>query len=178
MNSDALQWSNLFNIMLINQRTKGRRKAMKKRILCVGIGLLLISVSLVSCAPVQKTIITKNNLSLVKGTWQGWTTFSTVTAAPVLTTVNITNETVPLMGNVMLFNVPQPVADILPSAALPAGNNVTIDFANGEISSEGTLVNHGGKNFIDLTLFAGEKPKLSGSFYYYGVKGAMDLTKK
>ncbi len=151
---------------------------MKKRIYSVGMGLLLVSVALLSCAPAQKTIITKNNLSLVKGSWQGWTTFSAVTAAPVLTTVNITNDAVPLMGNVMLFNIPQQVANILPGAALPAGNNVTIDFANGEISSEGTLVNHGGKNLIDLTLFAGEKPKLKGWFYYYGAKGTMELTKK
>ncbi len=151
---------------------------MERRICLVGIGLLLVSVASLSCAPAQKTIITKNNLSVLKGSWQGWTTFSTAQATPVLTTVNITNDTVPLMGNVMLFNVPQQVANILPGAALPAGNNVTIDFANGEISSEGTLVNHGGKNFCDLTLFAGEKPKLSGWFYYYGAKGTMDLTKK
>ena len=128
---------------------------MKKRICLVGIGLLLVSVALLSCAPMQKTVITKNNLSILRGSWQGWTSFSTVQATPVLTTMNITNDTVPLMGNIMLFNLPQQVANILPGAALPAGNNVTIDFANGEISSEGTLVNHGGKNFIDLTLFEG-----------------------
>ena len=151
---------------------------MKKRICLVGVGLLLVSVALLACAPVQKTMITKNNLSLVKGTWQGWTTFSTVSAAPVLTTMKITNDTVPLTGSIILTNVPQQVANILPSAALPAGNNVTIDFANGEISSDGTLVNHGGKNFIDLSFFAGEKPKLSGWFYYYGAKGTMELTKK
>jgi len=133
---------------------------------------------LLSCAPMQKTVITKNNLSMLRGSWQGWTTFSAVQATPVLTSMEINNDTVPLMGKMVLFNLPQQVANILPGAALPAGNNVTIDFANGEISSEGTLVNHGGKNFIDLTLFAGEKPKLSGWFYYYGVKGTMELTKK
>ena len=151
---------------------------MKKRICLVGIGLLLVSVASLSCAPMQKTVITKNNLSTLRGSWQGWTSFSTVTATPVLTTMNITNDTVPLMGNIILNNVPQQVANILPGAALPAGNNVTIDFANGGISSEGTLVNHGGNNFIELTLFAGEKPKLSGWFYYYGAKGTMELTKK
>ncbi len=151
---------------------------MKKRIYLVGIGLLLVSVTLMSCAPVQKTMITKNNLSTLKGSWQGWTSFSAVQARPVLTTMNITNDAVPLTGNIILFNLPQQVADILPAASLPAGNNVTIDFANGGVSSEGTLVNHGGSNFIELTLFAGEKPKLSGWFYYYGVKGTMELTKK
>ncbi len=151
---------------------------MKKRIFLVGTGLLLVSVALLSCAPVQKTMITKNNLSILRGSWQGWTSFSTVSATPVLTSMDINNDTVPLMGKMVLFNLPQPIANIFPGAALPAGNNVTIDFANGEISSEGTFVNHGGKNFIELTLFAGEKPKLNGWFYYYGVKGTMELTKK
>ncbi|MGZ3591730.1 MAG: hypothetical protein ACXU99_13820 [Thermodesulfobacteriota bacterium] len=151
---------------------------MKKRISLVGIGLLVVSVALSSCAPVQKTMITNSNLSILKGTWQGWTTFSSAQATPVLTTMEINNDTVPLMGKMVLSNLPQPIANIFPGAALPAGNNVTIDFANGEISREGTLINHGGKNFIELTLYAGEKPKLNGWFYYYGVKGTMDLTKK
>jgi hypothetical protein len=43
---------------------------MKKRIFLVGIGLLLVSVASLSCAPVQKTMITKSNLSILKGTWQ------------------------------------------------------------------------------------------------------------
>ena len=151
---------------------------MYKKTFLVGVGFLLVSVALLSCTPMQKTVITKNNLSMLRGSWQGWTTFSAVQATPVLTSMEINNDTVPLMGKMVLFNLPQPIANILPGAALPAGNNVTIDFANGEISSEGTLVNHGGKNFIDLTLYAGEKPKLSGWFYYYGVKGTMELTKK
>ena len=151
---------------------------MYKKTFLVGVGFLLVSVALLSCTPMQKTVITKNNLSMLRGSWQGWTTFSAVQATPVLTSMEINNDTVPLMGKMVLFNLPQQVANILPGAALPAGNNVTIDFANGEISSEGTLVNHGGKNFIDLTLFAGEKPKLSGWFYYYGAKGTMELTKK
>ncbi len=151
---------------------------MKKRIDLLSIGLLLVSVALLSCAPIQKTMITNNNVSILKGSWQGWTSFGAVQARPVLTTMQIDNDTVPLTGKMVLFNLPQQVADILPSASLPAGNNVTIDFANGVISSEGTLVNHGGGNFIDLSLFAGEKPKLSGWFYYYGIKGTMDLTKK
>ncbi len=151
---------------------------MKIKRFLVCISLLLVSGVLLSCAPMQKTIITKNNLSILKGTWQGWISFGVVQARPVLTTMEIDNDTVPLMGKMVLFNLPQQVADILPSASLPAGNNVTIDFANGAISSEGTLVNHGGSNFIELTLFPGERPKLSGWFYYYGAKGTIELTKK
>lgn len=151
---------------------------MKKTTCLVGIGLLLVSVVLVSCAPGQKTIITKSNLLTLRGTWQGWTTFSSFQGNPVLTNVEINNDTVPLIGKIMFFNVPQPIANIFPGAVVPAGNNITLDFTNGEISDQGTLISHGGKNFVELTLYAGEKMKMNGWFYYYGAKGTMELTKK
>jgi hypothetical protein len=151
---------------------------MKKTICLMGIGLLLIWVVLVSCAPAQKTIITKSNLSTLKGTWEGWTTFSSFEGKPVLTNMEINNDTVPIIGKIILNNLPQPIANIFPGVALSASNNVTIDFANGEINREGTLISHGGKNFVELTLYAGEKPKMNGWFYYYGAKGTMELTKK
>jgi hypothetical protein len=150
---------------------------MKKRICLVGIGLFLVSVVLVSCAPV-KTVITTSNLPTLRGTWQGWTTFSSFQGDPVLTTMEINNDTVPIKGKIILYNVPQKIADIFPGVAIPAGNNITIDFANGEISSQGTLIGQSGKNFLELTLLAGEKPKMSGWFYYYGSKGTVELTKK
>jgi hypothetical protein len=151
---------------------------MKKVICLVGIGILLVSIAFVSCAPVQKTIITKSNLSTLKGTWEGWTIFSTFQGNPVLTTMEIDNDTVPIKGKINLFNLPQKVADSFPGVALPAGNNITIDFANGEISDQGTLIGQTGKNFLELTLLAGEKMKMNGWFYYYGSKGTVELTKK
>jgi hypothetical protein len=160
------------------KKSKRRRKTMKKTICLVGIGLLLVSMVLASCAPVQKTILTKSNLSTLKGTWQGWTTFSSFEGNPVVTTMEINNDTVPLIGKIFLYNLPQKIADIFPGVALSASNNITIDFANGEISSQGTLIGQSGKNFLELTLLAGEKMKMSGWFYYYGIKGTMDLTKK
>ncbi|HUL36409.1 MAG TPA: hypothetical protein VLW47_01895 [Thermodesulfobacteriota bacterium] len=151
---------------------------MKKTICLVGIGLLLVSVVLVSCAPGQKTLITKSNVATLRGTWEGWTTFSSFQGKPVLTSMEINNDTVPIMGKIILNNLPQPIANIFPGTVLSASNNVTIDFANGEISDQGTLINHGGKNFVELTLYAGEKMKVNGWFYYYGAKGTMELTKK
>jgi len=44
---------------------------MKKTICLVGIGLFFVSMVLLSCAPLQKTVITKDNLSTLKGTWEG-----------------------------------------------------------------------------------------------------------
>ncbi|MBP1697573.1 MAG: hypothetical protein H6Q41_2761 [Deltaproteobacteria bacterium] len=151
---------------------------MKKRICFVGIGLLFVSVVMMSCAPVQKTILTKNNLPTLKGTWQGWTTFSSVQSSPIRTTLQITNDTVPVRGNITLNNLPGAVASIFPADAKTAGNDVTIDFKNGMISDQGTLIGQTGQNFLELTLSVGEKTRMNGWFYYYGAKGTVELTKK
>ncbi len=151
---------------------------MRRGICLVGMGVLLASIAFVSCAPVQKTIITKSNLATLRGTWEGWTTFSTFQANPVLTTMEIDNDTVPIKGKINLFNLPQKVADNFPGVPLSAGNNIVIDFANGEISDQGTLIGQTGKNFLELTLLAGGKMKMNGWFYYYGSKGTVELIKK
>jgi hypothetical protein len=158
--------------------SKRRGKAMKKTICLIGIGLLLVSMVSMGCAPAQKTIITKSNLSTLKGTWQGWTTFSSFQGNPVLTTMEINNDTVPIKGKINLINLPQRVADSFPGVALSASNNITIDFANGKLSDQGTLIGQSGENFLELTFFTGEKMKMNGWFYYYGSKGTMTLTKK
>jgi hypothetical protein len=92
--------------------------------------------------------------------------------------MEIDNDTVPIKGRINLFNLPQKVADNFPGVPLSAGNNITMDFANGEISDQGTLIGQTGKNFLELTLSAGEKMKMNGWFYYYGSKGTIELTKK
>ncbi len=94
----------------------------------------------------------------------------------MLTTMEIDNDIVPLKGKINLINVPDKIAATFPGVALPAGNNITIVFANGEISDQGTLIGQSGKNFLELTLSAGGK--MSGWFYYYGSKGTVELTKK
>jgi len=151
---------------------------MKKKICLVGMGLFFVSMVLLSCAPVQKTVITKDNLSTLQGKWEGWTSFASQ-VRPVLTNLQINNTTIPLAGTITLYNIPQQIADVIPSSELPVGNNVTINFNNGKITDQGTIIGHGTMgNFLELTLYAGEKMKMSGWFYYYGIKGTMDLTKK
>jgi hypothetical protein len=152
---------------------------MKKKICLVGMGLLFVSMVLLSCAPVQKTVITKNNLSTLQGTWEGWTSFSAAMARPVLTNFQINNTTIPLIGTITIYNIPQEIANALPSSTLPVGNNITINFNDGKLTDQGTIIGQGTMgNFLELTLYAGEKMKMSGWFYYYGIKGTMDLTKK
>jgi len=152
---------------------------MKKKIGLVGVGLLFVSMVLLSCAPGQKTVVTNNNLSTLKGSWEGWTSFSAASVRPVLTKLEIYNTSIPLVGLITIYNIPESIANVMPAAALPAGSNVTIDFKDGKITDQGTIIGQGqAGNFLELTLYAGEKMKMSGWFYYYGVKGTMDLTKK
>ncbi len=151
---------------------------MKKRICLVGVGLLLVSVVMMSCAPMQKTMLTKSSVPLLKGNWQGWTIFSVVPSRPVLTTMQITNDTVPVTGNITLTNLPDMVASYFPADAKTAGGDVTIDFSNGMITDQGTLIARVGENFLEMTYYAGEKAKVDGWFYYYYVKGTVEFTKK
>jgi hypothetical protein len=67
----------------------------------------------------------------------------------------------------------------LPSSTLPAGNNIIINFHDGKLTDQGTInAQLGMGNFFEFTLLAGEKMKLNGWFFYYGIKGTMELTKK
>ena len=153
---------------------------MKKVICLVVIGLVFVSMVFVGCASLQlqKTAITKSNLSTLKGTWSGWTTFSSFSSNPVLTTMEIDNDTVPVKGKITLQNLPSGVAALFPADAKTAGNSVIIQFTNAHISDQGTLIGTTGQNFLQLTLLLGEKTKMSGWFYYYGGKGTVTLTKK
>ena len=151
---------------------------MKKVFCLVSIGLFFVSMVMMSCAPGQKTIITKSNLPTLKGNWEGWTTPDSSQASSIRTTLEIYNDTIPLQGKITLINLPEPVAFALAAEAKTAGNNAIINFGNGMISSQGTLIVQSGQDFLEFTLFVGEKMKMHGWFYYYGFRGTVDLTKK
>jgi hypothetical protein len=115
---------------------------------------------------------------MLKGNWQGWTTFSVVPSKPILTTLQITNNAFPLEGNITL-NLPGEVAGIFPADTKTASGDVTINFTPGMmITDQGTLLGRSEQNFLELTYYTGEKPKLDGWFYYYYSKGTVELTKK
>ncbi len=156
---------------------------MKKLICLVGIGLLLVSMVLLGCASMTsgpKTAITTSNVSMLKGKWSGWTTFMNYQDKPMVTTVEFTNATVPLTGRITIdfSNAPQ-VANVFPADAKMAGGTVlSIEFKNGRISDQGTIIGTTGENFLELTLRSGEKMKMNGWFYYYGTRGTMEFTKQ
>jgi hypothetical protein len=150
---------------------------MKKRIRLVGMGLLFVSVALLSCTP-AKTVITQSNLPTLRGTWEGWTSWSDAQVRPGLTYLQINKTTIPIAGTITWSNVPEKVVNTLPSSTLPVGNNIIINFNDGKLTDQGTIIGQSGENFLELTLLAGEKMKMSGWFYYYGMKGTVELTKK
>ena len=153
---------------------------MKKLICLAGVGVLFVSFVLAGCAAlqVQKTPLTTSNLPALQGRWEGWTTFSSFQANPVLTIMEINNAAVPVQGKLTLNNLPAPVAALFPADAKTAGNNVIINFSNGKISDQGNLIGSTGENFGEFTYYAGEKPRLDGWFYYWGTRGTITVNKK
>ena len=151
---------------------------MKRTICLTGIGLLLVSVALVSCAPAQKTVISNSNLPTLKGAWEGWTDFGLGQAPAVLTYLEIINDSPPIQGKITLNQLPGPVALVVPADAKTADNSLIIDFKNGKISNQGTIIAQSGQNFVELTYYGGGKPKLEGWFYYWALKGTLSVTKR
>ena len=127
---------------------------------------------------VKRTVITNSNLSSLKGTWEGWTSFGIGQFRPVLTWVEIVNGSVPIQGKITFNHLPEPVALVFPADAKSADNTITVDFNNGMISNQGTIIDQSGKNIFELTHYDGKKPKLEGWFYYWSVKGTFSVTKK
>ena len=115
---------------------------------------------------------------MLRGRWSGWTTFTNYEDTPVITTLLLTNATVPLHGSITLDfgNAPR-VARVFPADAKTGGNLATIQFQNGMISDRGTFIGTTGQNSLELTLRSGEKMKMNGFFYYYGTRGTVDFTK-
>jgi hypothetical protein len=150
-----------------------------KRLFSLGVaGLVFTSMMLVSCAPAQKTVITNSNLPSLVGRWEGWMNFGIGGGTGFMCYLDIANDTPPIQGRITFVHLPDRFAMIFPANAKTADNSVMIDFRNGEIDNQGTLVTRNGKDFIEMTYLGGEKPKIQGSFYYWATKGNFEVSKK
>jgi hypothetical protein len=152
---------------------------MKKNACLMSMVMFLIWMLLAACAPMQKTVITNSNLSTLKGKWSGWTTFSSYQTNPLMTTLEISNDKVPIEGKIVIDNFPGPVRRTLniPLKDVSADNSVTLYFQNGKITDNGTILGTNGQNFLELTYYEGEKQKLDGRFYFYGAMGTTEFTR-
>jgi hypothetical protein len=151
---------------------------MKRTICLAALGWVLFSMALMSCAPAQKTIITSSNLPTLKGTWEGWVNFGVGGGPGFMCNLDIANDTPPIQGKVTFVQLPQSLAMIFPADSKTADNSVTVNFRNANISNQGTLIAQSGENSLELTYYAGEKPKIQGWFYYWATKGNFEVSKK
>ncbi len=142
---------------------------MGKAIRFVGMGLLLVSIIWMGCstAKIKPEPITKGNMSLLKGKWEGSSTFGSVaTKIQVPATMEIYNETVPLKGKLTMHNVPPAVFNLLASKPKTLSGDASIEFGDGNINERGNLVGKQGENHFELTLKIGPKLKMDGWIYY------------
>jgi hypothetical protein len=153
---------------------------LKKNTSIMAVRILLMSVLLAGCTPMQKTVITESTLPTLKGTWSGWTTFSSFQANSVRTTLEISTDKVPIRGKLILHQLPGIARVIFPIELkdVSADNSVTLYFENAAITNSGTLLGTNGPNFLELTYYAEEKQhRFDGRFYFYGGKGDFTATK-
>ncbi len=153
---------------------------MVKKIRFVGISLLVISTIWMGCSltKVKPTTITKHNVCLLKGTWEGSSTFGGVAnkiQAP--TTMEIYNDAVPLRGKLTIHNAPPAVPNL--SAAKPntLSGDVTIEFRDGNINESGNFVGKQGEKHFELTLIVGQKLKMDGWIYYASLNPSVTLSR-
>jgi hypothetical protein len=151
----------------------------------IAVLLLLVEAIIVGCAtiPTTTTILTKNNLPILEGRWEG----SAVFAGGVHTTatLEIYNNSLPLKGKVSIQNIPREAANIFPGGI--EGSGWESYFDNGTITDKGGLILRGrGGNFGEFSLIESEskrsvlegESKLDGWFYLWGAKGATTLHKR
>jgi len=164
---------------------KKGRISMKKNPCLIAVLLLLVEALIAGCAavPTTTTILTKNNLSILEGRWEG----SAVFAEGIRTTatLDIYNNSLPLKGKVSIQKIPREAANIFPGGF--EGSEWESYFDTGTITDKGGLMIRGREgNFGEFSLIESEskrsvlegESKLDGWFYLWGAKGAATLHKR
>ncbi len=156
---------------------------MRKLIRFVAISLLILSTIWIGCysTKAKPTTITNYNMSLLKGKWEGLSTFGNVTSSVrVPTTMEIYNDTVPLKGKLTIHNVPPAVLSKIPSKLGTPSGDATIEFKDGSINEQGHLVGKQGENYFEAALWippVGQKLKMDGWINYSSLNSSMTLNR-
>lgn len=162
------------------QKTKNGGEAMGKVIRFVGISLLLVSTMWMGCFLIKKepTTITNYNISLLRGKWEGLSTFGSVSSnIRVPTTMEIYNDTVPLKGKLTMHNVPPAVFNRFVPRPNTLSGDATIEFGDGNINERGNFVVKQGENYFELTLKIGQKLRMDGWIYYLSLNPSVTLSR-
>ncbi len=157
-----------------------------KKVLClIAVLLLLVEAIIAGCAtvPTTTTILTRNNLPILEGRWEGSAVFGEGVHNTV--TLDIYNDSLPLKGKVSIENITREAANIFPGGF--EGSGWESYFDNGTITDKGGLIIQGrGGNFGEFSLIESEskrsviegESKLDGWFYLWGAKGVTILHKR
>ena len=146
----------------------------------VGISLLLVSIVWMGCsaAKIKPATITTGNISLLRGKWEGLTTFGGVANnIRVPTSMEIYNDTVPLKGKLTMHNVPPTVFNLFVPRPNTLSGDVTIEFGDGNVNERGNFVGKQGENYFELTLMIGPKMRMDGWVYYLSSNPSLTLSR-
>jgi len=149
---------------------------MKKMACITSIIFIVASMAFVVYAQKGKVSISESDLSDLKGKWVG--TRTTATARTAKTDLEIFNDTLPLQGKFILYDV-RIDSRMGGKRAGGHGETETYDFKNVRINEQGNLLWKAGNSEIELSLYKDEgKMELKGNYFLGKSKGTMSFTKE
>ena len=139
---------------------------MKKIICLIAVALMIASVAFAA----GKMRIAAKDLPGLKGTWTGMISFGVMNVASSPAKLEILNDSEPVKAKLTLENVPGGIPGLDPGTHVAESDE-------GAITTQGTILWTGqAKNFFEVSLTG--KKKLSGWYFFRGVKGDVSLSKK
>ena len=169
-----------------------------KKILCLIAVFLLLAEAIIAVrttAQTTKTILTKDNLPILQGRWEGPVVFGVGVRTTLI--LDIYNNSLPLRGKIFIQNIPEDAANIFPDGF--EGSGWESYFDTGTITDKGGLIITGrGGNFGEFTLKEGKskdsliegrskdsqdsliegESELDGWFSLWGAKGTATLHRR
>ncbi len=151
-----------------------------KKLTCLTVVLLILVAGCSSMGVnggAQKTPLTKANMAMLQGTWEGWMNFRTGLADSRLT-MTVDNNAPPFKGTLRMADLPPGAAALYPGAFL-GDTTYSGPFSDGLITSKGTFIITGAPgsgNFGEFSLVGANE--LKGWFYLWGTEGTISLKKK
>lgn len=154
---------------------------MKKLIRFVAVSLLLVSTMWMGCIFKNRepSAITHYNMFLLKGKWEGFTTFGSVASSiRIPTTMEIYNDNVPLKGKLTMHHVPPAVSNLFVPKPKTLSGDAIIEFADGTINERGNLAVKQGENYFEFPLWfveRGTKMRMDGPLHYLSLNSSVTL---
>jgi hypothetical protein len=142
---------------------------MKKVVLLIAVALIVVSVGL---AVAQKKGFTEKDLPGLKGMWTGTLDFGVFDVSTAPCTLEILNDKLPLKGKLTVQNIQAATAN-----NLGIMSDGTFQNDNGTLSTQGTIIWTGpAGGFFEIG--PGGEKKLRAQYWFKGVRGTAQLTKK